>query len=97
MRNDGFARVGRQAKFVKAAESPIGPDSMYRYEELGSALGHFESRSAIPYGWNNATSRPTLPLEMSPEVESSLRSFLEPEYLGLADGDVDHGEQGDVK
>jgi hypothetical protein len=80
MRNDGFARVGRQAKFVRAAGSPIGPDRMFRFEELDGALGHIESRIGHPLRLKQRNVSPTLPLEMSPEVEERLRAFLEPEF-----------------
>ncbi len=90
------AKLGRQARFVQGAHTPVGLDRMYRYEDLDTALQHLGSKVGRGVTLERRNVSPERPLELSPDVESQLRSFLAAEYhvWELADGEA-LSERGD--
>ncbi len=76
----GIARVGRQANFVRGDESEIGVDRMFRFEQLDRAVQFLEERAGFKITLERRNVSPSRPLELSTDVESELRVFLEPEY-----------------
>jgi hypothetical protein len=80
LHGDKSTSFGRQANFVKGANRPIGPDRIYRYEDLDIAVHYLESQVGHRLKLRRRNVSPKLSLELSPQVEDQLRSFLEPEY-----------------
>jgi hypothetical protein len=76
----GFARVGRQAKMVRARPRQHGIDRIFRYERLDLLIEFLCEKvgEEVEVGRSNVS--PEVPYELSEECERELREYLTDEY-----------------
>ncbi len=78
--DEHFARVGRQARFVKSQPGKREVDRIFCYERLELLIEYLCEKvgEEVEVGTSNVS--PKLSFELSEECERELREYLEPEY-----------------
>jgi hypothetical protein len=75
-----FARVGRQARFVRSSSGEAEVDRIFRYERLDLLIDYLCDKvgESVEVGYANTS--PERSYSLSEECEAELREFFAPEY-----------------
>ena len=75
-----IARVGSQAAFVLSGSGEVGPDALYRYEDMDAAIARLERLAGRRIRVRRRNVSPSRPLDLTGETRAALEEALRRDY-----------------